>query len=343
MYHVAIDQLIPDLEHLPDNLKKGFGVVFKFDDLERDSDKTKDEAATALGKCGVTPPCGSDPTSGVVNNPQAAQVVDTNPEKQKILQLFENSLSTVRVVTNDPYFGTPEMASTGDDLNKMTRDVNAIDTNAPCAANIPLFCSLYDTSNEVVNGVSEVNDQINKFTDSEMVQEWKENADYLQALHGLPYILVISSAFFLCFWWRDGACWCCCCCKDGSKLGCLYIFPHAFFWLVFFIINTIVFAIGILVPIASEDLKLDVLNNKPTLKVFMEHLETKFPEFYDLVFKGLIDGLNGMWRASAVFEFFSIAIIMYGCCMCCCRPYRREYSQKVIDASATTQEQKSLY
>jgi hypothetical protein len=324
---------------LPKNLKKGFGTILKFDSLEADSLESQAEAAKALAKCGITPPCGSNPSV----NPQATQVVDTNPEKQKILDLFANSLSTVEKVCKDPYFGTPEMQSTGDDLDKMLNDVNAIDTNAPCAVNAPLFCSLYDTSGEVVNGVSAVNEQINKFTDSDEVKDWEENASYLQILHALPYMLVISALFFLAFWWRDGQCWCCCCCKDGSKLGCLYIFPHAFFWFVFFLINTIIFCIGLAIQMAADEVTLDILNGKPTLADFMEHLQTAWPEFWELVFDGLETNLLAMWQATFVFELFSIVIVGYGCCMCCWRPYRRAYSQKVIDASATTQEQKPMY
>lgn len=324
LYHSAVIELKPHLAELPDNMAKGFYDVFKFAALEADSQDTKVQAITALAKCGVLPVMCSS------SYPVTSMTSSTVAEKAKILANFNNSLMSVMKICNDKYFGTDALAGVGADLNKMLADVAAVDaTNAPCVGTNALYCSMYASSDSVKQSVAGVNAEIDKFTTGKMVTEWKDNASKLDLLHILPYILVISALFFLCFWYRDGACWCCCFCKDGSKMGCLYILPHAFFWLLFFITNSIIFGVGLVIMIAADDIKVDSFKGKPSVKDLLDHIETQYPEFWDLVLGGVTKGLGALWKAAVVFEVFSIVIVAYGCCMCCCRPYREDKTKVV--------------
>lgn len=335
IYHIAIDDVVPYLENLPKNIEKGFDDTFKFASLETDSLDTKTQCITALAKCGVTPPCSGG--GGSMGTSRTAA------EKAKITKNFDSSLEMVAKVCNDKYFGTEALAETGRQLNEMMSILDKIPvTDAPCAATDALYCSMYDLADAVIAGVAGVNEEIDSFSSSDEVKTWKDNADKLNYLHALPYMLVISALFFACGWFLHGSCWCCCCCRKGQSgaRSCMWVLPHCLFWFVFFIINSIIVVVGYVIKNNLDEVKMDMLNNKPTLDVFIEHVQAVYPEFWNAVFGKMETGLDDMWKSALVFEVFCIMIVAYGCCMCCFRPYRDlETDQVVPVAQAATYEQ----
>lgn len=331
IYHIAINDVVPPLENLPKNIEKGFQEVFKFAELETDSLDTKKQAETALAKCGVTPPC-----TGAGGSLQTSV---TATEKAKITKNFKSSLDMVAKVCNDKYFGTDELAGTGAKLNEMTALLDQIPVdNAPCLTTDPLYCSMYRLADETVAGVAGVRAEIDSMAKSDEVKTWEDNADKLNYLHALPYILVISALFFACGWYLHGSCWCCCCCRQGQSgaRSCMWVFPHFLFWFIFFIINSIIVVAGFVIQESLNEVKLKgVLKGDPTVEEFIDHVQLVYPEFWNVVFGKMETGLLDMWRAAIIFEVFCIVIVAYGCCMCCCRPYRRSDTDKDQVAPST--------
>jgi len=319
-YHASIGKLVPELADLPQNLADGFYKVFKFNALESDSKLIQSECVKGLQKCGVT-------ASQCSNLPNGTSKASTGPEKAKILNAFDTSLGVVSRICNDKYFGTPDLAKISGDLNKMITDVKKIKVlNEYCQGTNVLYCSIHSSATVIVSSVSTVTAGIDVFVKSDMVKQYEDNAGKLTGLHLLPYVLVISALFFFAFWWRDGTC---CCCKGGSKIGCCYLFWHGFFWLLFIIVNSIFLIAGLAFKHGQDKIQMDFLKGKPTLEQFLEHVKTVYPEFWELVFAGMEAGLLQFFNSTIVFEVFSIVIVAYGCCMCCCRPYK-EQEGKVV-------------
>merc|ERR1712176_163777 len=113
-----------------------------------------------------------------------------------------------------------------------------------------------------------------------MVKQWSDYKQYLEFLHALPYIMVLGLLFFTCFWMRGGVC---CCCKGGTCTGFLLL-PFLLLWLVNFVLFVIIAAVGVLVKFLSDDVPLDELKNKPTLREAISHMESAYPAFWNLVF-----------------------------------------------------------
>jgi len=142
----------------------------------------------------------------------------------------------------------------------------------------------------------------------------------LKFMHSLPYFMVIAMLLLSCFWLKGGIC---CCCQGGSVAGLLVI-PYLLFWLVSFVVYVIVLAMGIAIRFLADQIEVPVLNGKPTLKEAIEHLETNFPEFWNLVFADMAEGLHLLFVSSAFMTGVALLIVMYSCCLCTCRPYHKK-------------------
>lgn len=324
LYHQAILQLQPPLADLPDNLKAGFYIVFKFDYLRHDSLSVQIEAQKALDKCGVVPAQCANLQNPVPMNRKS----QTSSEKAAIVANFANSLNMVMKICSDKYLGLEPLNKTANELKKMMKDVDALSVNeAPCIGTNQLYCGIHTSAVNVVDSVNTVTMEIDKLIDSDMVKAWKDNSSMLGLLHILPYILVLSALCFFGVWWRDGTCMCC---QGGSKLGGCFGLWHAFLWLIFFVINSIIVGIGAGMKYGAGQVEVPGVNGKPTLDVFMEHIQTQYPEFWAKVFADLEEALNNMFQAVLCFEVFCLVIVAYGCCMCCCCPYREKDEAKVV-------------
>merc|ERR1712228_1158095 len=153
-----------------------------------------------------------------------------------------------------------------------------------------------------------------------MGKEYEDNSRYMHYLHALPYVLVTSALFFLCFWASGDAT--CGCRGDSTRFSCCALFLHALLWLMFFVISTALCVLGLFVKFGLDRYEVTTFKGNPTIKDLLDHVRTHYPEFWNLVFADMTDGLELFLNAALVFEVFCIAIMLYGCGVCCCRPYR---------------------
>jgi len=256
--------------------------------LEKDSKLVQSSAAAAVSLCGVNAslvcPQGSY-TSILVSE------VNTTKEKIAIMASFQNSLDVVSKVANDKYFGVDDLSNTAKELNKIMSEVQKINSTMPCGQAVPTYCAIYKAGGGIVSGMSKVSKALDAFKTSDIVETWENNHDLVLLLHGLPYFMVAALAFF---------------------------------WLASFVIYGIVFVTGVLLTRFQDRVQIPVLKGKPSLEQAIEHIQTEYPEFWNLVFAGLVDGLSKLYASSVFFVLASIVIATYTCCECCCCPYRRK-------------------
>jgi len=179
--------------------------------------------------------------------------------------------------------------------------------------------------------MGQVDKAINEFKNSDVVKEWDDKKDLLTFLHALPYLSVIALLFFACFWWRGGVC---CCCRDGTKAGTLALIPSILFWLVSFVIYAIVMFTGIVVKYMADKIEVPVLNGKPTLDAAITHIQTNYPEFWNVVFHDMVDGLDELLMASYFFVAVCLLQSAYSCLEICCCPYRAKAKKTEAEAAA---------
>lgn len=328
LFHVGLQKLIPPLEDLPENLEKGFDVVFGFASLESSARDIEAHSRQALLMCGVSMTqlrsCDRIPTPV----PQW-KMADTNPKRRAIKQIFENVLARIQRITNDKYFGTEALQSTANNLNTILQKLNEIEEDpmlnhaghVECVGTNPLYCEINDSAGDIISGVAKVDAEMKKFTNNDVVEQFKDYRDYIDYLHALPYILVISALFFCCIWWFDGRC-------CHSKKGCCALILHLFFWLVFFIVTSVVCAVGFVIRYKKDEVSIDELNGEPNLDEVLTHISKYYPEFHALVIADLEEGGESFFYAAFVFEAFCIIIVMYGFVVCCCKPYDKKMKVK---------------
>jgi hypothetical protein len=331
--HISVGKLIPVIKDLPDNVVKGFDEVFRFSYLEQDAKNLKSVSATALTNCNNFVAATSCPnqeyTNYIANNINTlspnngpAITTATSQAKQQIDALFASSLSTVNKVANDKYFGNDDLAATADKLNAITEKTNEImEPTMDCTLAIPVFCEIYNNADGIVNGMSQVTKAIDEFKNSDAIDRWDDNASFLQYLHAMPYLMVLALVLFSIFWLRGGVC---CCCRGGTKSAVFALFPFAIFWLVSFIIYAVVFASGTAVKYYQSEITTgDALRGKPTLKEAIDHIQTEYPKFWNVVFADMVDPLDLLLSASYFFVAVAILILVYALLECCCMPYRK--------------------
>jgi len=315
--HLSLLDLLPHMKDMPTNIVKGFDETFKFARLEEDSLSVETAAAYALQKCGVAAnvSCPSSNWTGF----SAQQSSNTSNESASIVSSFETSLTVVSKVANDKYFGVQDLNSTANALNEIVVDLNKLNDTMLCDISTPLFCNIYSSAGGIVSGMSTVNQAIDGFKNSEIVDRWDKYQKFLVLLHGLPYIMVAAMLFFTCFWMKGGVC---CCCKGGTFAG-LALIPFALLWLLSFVVYVIVCAVGVVVKYGQDKIEVPVLNGEPNLKQVIDHIETVYPEFWNLVFANMVSGLDLLLKASFFFVAACLIIALYSCCECLRCPYRK--------------------
>jgi hypothetical protein len=317
--HVAIGKLIPPLTDLPVNIVKGFDDIFKFASLEADSNQIKVLSQQALTKCGYTQTAGASCPTNVNDQTQ----VDTSTEQTQINSLFDSSLNTVETVTGDIYFGVPDLQNTNAQLREITNQVSQAqsETNYPCYAVIPQYCATWEAADSIVVGIGQVNSAIDSFKDTKEVKDWEDNSSFFQFLHALPYFGVVAMLFFTCFHAKGGVC---CCCKGGSKCACVALIPYLIFWLVSFVIYLIILAVGIAVRKGQDKVYVDALNGRPSVKQAIDHVQTTYPDFWNLVFADMESALATLFTAALFVTLANILIVFFSMFECCCRPFKKD-------------------
>merc|ERR1711920_179963 len=305
------------LKDLPDNLHKGFYEEFKFDLLKTDAKNVKDAAEQGLSTCGVT--TAQCVTGALPTFPPYNTVANTSLSLQKITDAFDNSLSIVKKVSSDKFFSVGPLKDTAKDLEEITNETKKLEGEDRCLVTNEAFCEIYKSSGSLTEGADMATGKIDEFQDSDAVKMFKDNADLLNAMHGIPYAMVIALLFFSCFWYKDAAC----CCCGGSCLGCVVLIFHAIFWLVSIVGCAIVTSIGYAFTEGQEqvDLKGAGLAGDPNMKELLDHLSSTYPGFWEIVITPLEAPLLEIYHASFFFSMFCVAVFLYGCCVCIIRPY----------------------
>lgn len=372
--HLSVSKVIPAIGDLPKNIVKGFDEVFKFKDLEADSGKIKVESKEVVETCGrditwcsvskdqvfCTPDQqliqqqaaalaaggnipgnipgnvpGNIPGGGRRLNYPACSPTNTAKAKSTIERVFATTLNIVERVTTDKYFGTKDLQSTADNLVDIQKQLEKVKPLMDCSTAVPLFCEMYSSSDSIVNGMAEVNKAIDTFKKSDLIKQWDDNKGFLTVLHALPYFMVIALVSITFFWYKRGVC---CCCEGGTYMGCCFL-PFYVFWLVSFIIYAIVLGVGTALRYASNSIEVPVLKGKPKLDEAIDHMQTKFPEFWKVVFADLEDGLSQLWDAAVVFTLIALCIFVYSNALCCCRPYKLANNTLVVDIECSPGQQ----
>jgi len=320
--HLSLFDLLPYLQDLPSNIVQGFDVTFKFARLEQDSMSVENAAASALQKCGVI--ANVTCPSGNYSDFSPRNITNTSAEQAVITESFKTSLDVVSKVVNDKYFGVEDLRPTATSLNQIVADMNKLNDTMTCGKSTPLFCGIYTSAGGIVTGMSLVTKAIDGFKTSNIVEQWDNYHKFLILLHGMPYIMVVALLFFTCFWLKGGVC---CCCKGGTIAG-LALIPFSLFWLLSFVIYAIVCAVGLAVKYAMDKIDVPAFAGNPNLKQVINHIETVYPEFWNLVFANLATGLDLLLKASFFFVVASLIIALYSCCECLCCPYRKKASHE---------------
>lgn len=320
--HMALAELEEPLKELANNIVKGFDEIFKFEYLEEDAEKVEKSSADAVAKCGenatiVCPQIKSGtPPTGIATN---TLVINTTQEKNDISAAFDHSLTMVKKIASDKYFGLDDFDDTEKALTEIQTITDQLPTSTPCNAAIPAFCETFDSAKDIVGGMDEVTEAIDSFKDSDIIKNYDSYKHYVNLLNALPYFMVIALLFFTYFFKQGAAC---CCCHGGTVRGSLMLFPCAICWLIAFVIWAVICGAGIAVHVLQNDIEVSALKNNPTVKEAIDHIQTEFPEFWDVVFADLEDGLKEIYFASWFIIVTAILILLFTCSVCICHPYR---------------------
>eukprot|EP00928_Gymnodinium_smaydae_P000087 TRINITY_DN10037_c0_g2_i3.p1 TRINITY_DN10037_c0_g2~~TRINITY_DN10037_c0_g2_i3.p1 ORF type:complete len:414 (+),score=70.11 TRINITY_DN10037_c0_g2_i3:60-1301(+) len=308
--HVAVSNLVPGLQDLPQKIVKGFDETFKFASLEQGSKDIKTASLAALSKCSATPNDACSYPTPVSLGPKK----NVKAEKDTIVAVFDTSLTIVQKVVNDKYFGIDDLKETADNLNDIKTEVESAPDEMECPVVEKTFCEIHNNADKITDGLGQVNGALDKFRDNSIVSSWKEYSGRLAGLHALPWILVIGNCLFMIFWYRGGTC-----CPWG-----LCLIPFTLLWLVNFVLYIVILAAGVAIMYGADRVRMDMLKGQPTLDLVISHIKTEFADFWTVVFVPLVDGLMSLFNASCFFVPVILLIMIYALLMCCCRPYSRK-------------------
>jgi uncharacterized membrane protein len=330
--HVSLIQVIPAVQDFPDNLVEGFMVVFKFNQLRTLAEDVKTDSESALALCDVVPatvgtrPAACASPTSALSTQVCNRQVDISTQRDGVSGSLGSGLSMIQTVGNDPYLGTPDMNAASTQITSIQNEVDGLQSTVECCAAVPAFCAIWDSGDELYNMYQTVQAEIDTFTTGEAIEQFNEYAGYMRYLHALPWVLTLSTVFFAIMWIKNGAC---CCCTNGSFLQCLCLaLPQSIFWFLAFIIMAIFAAIGYAWQFVVLDQTVSDFNGEPTVGQLLDHFQTAFPEFWDLVFKDLSEGLALFRIAATIFVIACLIIAIYSCCFCCRRPYETESNKQ---------------
>jgi len=331
--HVAIGKVVPPLNDMEDNLRKGFFEVLKFDSLDADALRVKNSSADALKLCDVLPEQCPEPPEPTPPNRESS----SEAQKIAIEEAFSRTFDTILKVANDKYFGTDAFYNTAMELRTIIDDLKEVDgTDFPCQISNVMYCGIWSSSDAIAAKASaDVKPQLDKFINTDLAQKWEDKSglalhETLQMLHGVPYILVLAMVFLTLWWWKDAVC-----CSGGSCCGKIFMLFFMVLWLVFTVMSAAICGIGYIIRNKSEDIELDpageVFQGNPSLKDILDHIQTEYPEFWKIVFpEDLIAGLEQVNGAFVVFLAVCMVSLIYSLTVCICRPYQENAEKDVL-------------
>lgn len=316
--HSAVGGLVPEIRNLPDNLNKGFKEGFVFKDLEQSALDVQTQASNALQKCGVITPATQCPASSSGNS---ACRCDTTAEKNQIDSIFSRTLDTIQKVTTDKYLGVSEFKKTADSLNDIKTELNKAPVGSTyCSVNIQVYCEMHTQADTLHGTVSSVNNEIDKLTDGDQIKTFKNNSNILNALHGLPYLMLFSMLLLSCFWCAEKPA--CCCCGGNVGPGCAF-FWHLAFCFAFWLICVVFIVVRAMTLHAFETTTINQFEGNPTIMDLLNHIQNQWPEFWDIALSKFVERLDGFVNSMAAAMALLILIFIYSCglCICCGKPY----------------------
>mmetsp|Transcript_68398 Transcript_68398/g.158706 ORF Transcript_68398/g.158706 Transcript_68398/m.158706 type:complete len:373 (+) Transcript_68398:58-1176(+) len=333
--HRAFAQLIPPVVDMPENLREGLDSVLNFDKLEESAAKVKNFSKQALSKCQITEPemgCAAE----LALNPDAYNVttedvesllgLDTHnvsAEVDGISQAFADVLDEIERVITDKYLGIEEFGSTGEKLHEMREELNKLkddNESTPCIAITEGFCPIYKNANQLVNSTSEVQDAISMIIDNDGVETLEKQSGRLQGLHVIPYLGWVGALFYACFFCSQKAVTIC---RGGSCGACVAFTCHSVFFVVYFIICVVITGAALAGSVMARDHAIEKpFPGKPTLAELVDHIEVRFPEFYDVVLKDFILGLESVRSAFLLNTVTCIFLLLHTVLACCCGVYK---------------------
>mmetsp|Transcript_141419 Transcript_141419/g.439539 ORF Transcript_141419/g.439539 Transcript_141419/m.439539 type:complete len:350 (-) Transcript_141419:168-1217(-) len=312
LIHVAFNALIEPLVKLPQNLLTGINDVLHFATLKTDAASVAAQAQATLQKCGVNVgQCPSPPSSNRTSN--------TAAELAGIQAIFKSTLASVEKTANDKYLGIGDFQKAGADLKAIHAKMDEaakIQQPTPCDVTDPLYCSIYTASIAAQSAAAQVQQGVDKITNSKEVKEFKNQTKNVKTgLNVLPYLFWLSTLFYVCFFFSKRPS-----CRGGAAPCCACTW-HTIFFVISIILCIVFVVIGLVVMRVSKDVTLkDPFQGSPTIVQLVDHIEVTFPRFYDKVFKDLIGGLKKTWDAWVVFLVAHIILSAHAC-GCCCGVY----------------------
>lgn len=326
----SVAKLRKPLADLPANVAWGFGEVFKFSYLEQGAKDVKLACERALRQCSFVPTDAYCPTGVLARPTFGASDMSAAAAKADIVWRFTISLGRVQTVANDKYFGTAGLKPTADSLNAISGEVDKMNSTMPCHVATPLFCRVFKSADNLVNGMAQVEQAIDSFKTSAIIDKFEKRQGLITFMHFLPLFLALSVFLLLIFIWKGGVCYCC----GGSPAGFLAAAPCTIFWLLPFVIYVIICVAGCGVKFAGDKIEVSILAGKPTLDKAISHIQGSYPEFWSVAFEDLEDGLDRLLTASIFGAVACLLMALWAVCQCCYRPFRHENKANALEANA---------
>uniref|UniRef100_A0A7S1RDX2 Uncharacterized protein n=1 Tax=Alexandrium catenella TaxID=2925 RepID=A0A7S1RDX2_ALECA len=314
--HVAFSVLVTPLVELPTNLVTGIDDALHFATLQSDSTAVKQHAQDALAKpqCSVLVAACPNPPA-----PTSLTTSNTSTELAAIVTIFDNTLAIVEKVANDQFLGVGDFAAIANDLSVMRQNLTQLRNMTqplPCQATNQLYCSIYSASDQIINAMGTVRRGVNEIKNNPAVADYETYAKQVKTgFHGLPYIMWVSLLFYACFWFSRRPS-----CKGGCGVACACVFHGIFFFLAFVVSVAIVGAGIVSTKVVGEMTLGSPFVGNPTIAQLIDHIETNFPGFYNVVLKNLLDGMKKTFNAYVIFLAAQILLLIHTC-TCCCGVY----------------------
>jgi hypothetical protein len=151
----------------------------------------------------------------------------------------------------------------------------------------------------------------------------------MDIMHVFPWVMMLSMFSYFSFLY----------CSAGTfvKIGmqCSHHVLCSFFVSISFIFIWIGCAWNVAV---YPDKLIEELNSRPTVEVFLTHLQDKFPKFWDTVFGDLEQGLFEFWNAQWVMVSAVASMILYEMMVFFLKKPQRQLVQADAEEQAAAQE-----
>lgn len=263
-------------------------------------------------------------TSDLQTRAYAQKIVDATDHFDAIMASYEASFKNFTTIAEDPYLGIDEFGEARDTCNEIYDELMKLKdaSKDSCCAQIPLYCNLYALGKGINGLVDTCMDGVDDLTSSEGVELFNTYAGLLNALHGLPYVVVICMLFYTALWYKNGN-WCCASNGKFLDFACI-ILPQILFWLVSVVIMAIFTVLGWGISVLFNVYEIKSMPGNPTFQDLIDHIAETYPYFWGLVVGDLLSGLEFFRYAVTILFLVSFWILFHSCCFCCCKPYKSE-------------------